>query len=850
MRSPNDKPETFCLDDLSKLPAALEPLTKEKRWVVWKWVKNKNGKWTKVPYKPHEPDQNAANDNPKTWGTFKEAVAVWKAGRADGIGFNLLDSERGAIDLDKCRDPETEAIAEWAQAILDRSPPDAYVEITVSGSGLRVIGATTGPKLQRKFTVNDGPGQYELFRSCGRYITISGLAFPERGERALANIDTVLDELEAEGDANKKAKKRGPGRPKGSKNKRELPRHLLPLLTADDPGPNKAVGDYQKRSAALFALLKLALAAGLAEDALVEVILDESRFKGKAIYEHCLKSGGEDYLRRQIARAAEEDLESKDGRKIIQIISGKLPQNVKAIERAIKTTDKCPVYRRGRHLVEPLFAFVHDPQTNRLVLETWLRPLNVPQLGNLVQKQAVEFQRWDKTAEIFAPVDWTSAQPILETLLDLQHADLPKVKGIITSPTMRGDGSLITAEGYDEATQLWHRKSPDLELPSIPEKPTRNEALNALKVFDDLFSEFQFAEKGNNKSVALAAILTAVLRAAFSNAPLLLFTAPEPRTGKSYLCLLISMIATGWPTIPTAGSRNTEEMEKRIETALLTGRQILYLNNLPDAVALTSVSLEQIASEGVVTIRKLGKLEDGLCDCRGATTVLLNGNNVTVSGALSERTLTCRLDAKMENPGERQFTHNPIQSVIKNRGAYLAAAFTIARAYIAAGSPKIEAKPFAGFDSWSRVVRDPLIWLGVPDPVATIESARALDPVRQELRALKNALLAVVGEGKNFDAAYLEGMANTYRPPPDNNPQSRPVLAWPELHQALLNTRGKIAAKSIGRKLMDFLDRIVDGYRIELVGPDPKRANTYVLKWCGEGPPPKRAKPEAEAEPF
>jgi putative DNA primase/helicase len=196
---------------------------------------------------------------------------------------------------------------------------------------------------------------------------------------------------------------------------------------------------------------KLALAYGFTEDPLVEIILDESRFKGKAIYEHVLKSGGEDYLRRQIERAMEEGLETPDGRTIIHIISGNLPKNVKAIERAIRNRDKCPVYRRGRALVEPLFAFVHDPQTNRRVLETWLRPLNVTQLGNLVQKQAVEFQRWDKNDGIFVRTDWTSAQPILETLLDLQHVDLPKVKGIITSPTMRGDGSLVTAEGYDEA---------------------------------------------------------------------------------------------------------------------------------------------------------------------------------------------------------------------------------------------------------------------------------------------------------------------------------------------------------------------------------------------------------------
>jgi hypothetical protein len=83
-------------------------------------------------------------------------------------------------------------------------------------------------------------------------------------------------------------------------------------------------------------------------------------------------------------------------------------------------------------------------------------------------------------------------------------------------------------------------------------------------------------------------------------------------------------------------------------------------------------------------------------------------------------------------------------------------------------------------------------------------------------------------------------MAETYRPPTDGSPQSRPVLAYPELNQALLNANGKISAKAIGNKLMRFRGTIVDGFRFELAVADAKTANKYKLVWCGEGEKPKR----------
>ena len=172
--------------------------------------------------------------------------------RFNGIGFNLLDCELGAIDLDKCRDPETGAIAAWALKFIERAPEDAYVETTVSGTGLRIIGTTSGASLHRKFEAGDGKGSFELYRrpQTGRYITISGLALPGRGNAPLPNIDALLDELLAEYDS-----KKHKADADSSHGRQDIPRHLLMMLHIPDAGGHPLrsrhrLGDTRNNSAA------------------------------------------------------------------------------------------------------------------------------------------------------------------------------------------------------------------------------------------------------------------------------------------------------------------------------------------------------------------------------------------------------------------------------------------------------------------------------------------------------------------------------------------------------------------------------------------------------------------------
>jgi hypothetical protein len=186
-------PRTHC-GDLADPPSALTPLCHQPHWVVWRWVKDRNGRWTKPPYRADHPDQFATNNDNRTWSTFRMAVSAVLAGHAHGIGFVITNTNIGAVDLDGCRDPQTGQIAGWAQEILNLAPT-SYHETTVSGTGLRIIGTTEGAPVHRRFSIRNGYDHagVEVYRNCVRYITVSGAQLGTC--TALPNIDACIDAI-------------------------------------------------------------------------------------------------------------------------------------------------------------------------------------------------------------------------------------------------------------------------------------------------------------------------------------------------------------------------------------------------------------------------------------------------------------------------------------------------------------------------------------------------------------------------------------------------------------------------------------------------------------------------------
>jgi hypothetical protein len=179
------------------LPEVLTPLTALPNWVIWRWKFSKRGKPTKVPYQPKRPAKKASITNSKTWSDFATAVAV--ADQANGIGFCLLGTEFGAFDADNCRDAASGTLQPWAQELVARA--GSYTEVTVSGTGLRIIGRATGPQIHRKQTVINN-STLETYRGAERYIAMTGNVLTG-APMELADLDNVMDEVVAELDNHK-----------------------------------------------------------------------------------------------------------------------------------------------------------------------------------------------------------------------------------------------------------------------------------------------------------------------------------------------------------------------------------------------------------------------------------------------------------------------------------------------------------------------------------------------------------------------------------------------------------------------------------------------------------------------
>jgi putative DNA primase/helicase len=90
---PKNKPAVLRVNP-DGIPAALKVAA---RWVLWKlvWKANKDGtgKWDKVPMTTT--GRGAKTNDPRTWSTFDDALAAYRTGRFDGIGFVLGDRFAG-----------------------------------------------------------------------------------------------------------------------------------------------------------------------------------------------------------------------------------------------------------------------------------------------------------------------------------------------------------------------------------------------------------------------------------------------------------------------------------------------------------------------------------------------------------------------------------------------------------------------------------------------------------------------------------------------------------------------------------------------------------------------------------
>ncbi|MGI4939846.1 MAG: hypothetical protein ACRYHQ_04650, partial [Janthinobacterium lividum] len=434
------------------------------------------------------------------------------------------------------------------------------------------------------------------------------------------------------------------------------------------------------------------------------------------------------------ARAARREkigalFDPSDTRPVIQIKAGVVDRLATEAEDVLIASGR-PVFQRGSALVRPV-TFEVPASRGRVTISAGLSQLTQPALID-TYAQIAQWEKYDKRSEAWLPADPSA----LVAAVHLSRAGawrVPPVAGVITTPTLRPDGTVLLEPGYDAATRLYYIPDPTLRLPPLIEQPTVRDAEIACEFLLDLIDGFPFVSDVS-KSVALSMLITPIVRGALSVVPLHAAKASTAGTGKSFLVDLACAISTGRPCPVASAAANIEETEKRLVGLLLAAFPIVSIDNLNGELG--GDVLCQAVERPLIRVRPLGSSE--IIEIESRACIFATGNGLRVTGDMVRRTLLAVLDANMERPELREFDRNPVAEVVADRGAYVAACLTIVRAYANAGNPG-QLPPLASFEDWSNIVRSALVWLGQADPCKSMEEAREDDPELTDMRMIMTA---------------------------------------------------------------------------------------------------------------
>lgn len=157
-------------NSITQLPKAIQTLTQYTQWVGWSYWLDDQNRPKKLPCNPLT-GTKAMSNNPKTWGTYQQAIDSVKKYGFEGIGFMFYPQNIPlvGIDLDNCLDDNGNP-SKLAQDVIDLI--GGYWEISPSGKGLHGLVLGQLPTGKRK---NAKMG-FEMYES-GRYFTITGNQF-------------------------------------------------------------------------------------------------------------------------------------------------------------------------------------------------------------------------------------------------------------------------------------------------------------------------------------------------------------------------------------------------------------------------------------------------------------------------------------------------------------------------------------------------------------------------------------------------------------------------------------------------------------------------------------------------
>lgn len=512
-----------------------------------------------------------------------------------------------------------------------------------------------------------------------------------------------------------------------------------------------------------------------------------------------------------------------DGQRLIRHDPGRLPDILDECEQALAENKDLNLFVQSGRLVR-IYPSDEDVLSGAGISRPrgaiTLHTVDGAHLVELLSKSAIH-KRYDARSESYKTID--CPRRVADSFLSRgNYPFLDDLSGFVEAATITPDGRVIDQPGYDEETGLFGAFKINFKSVSPKARPSRADAEKARDVLLNLIDEFPFVD--DDRSAALAGIITSLVRRVLPAAPMMAISAPTPGTGKTLIAETFAIIATGRRASVLSLGHDDAEAEKRLAGVLLAGDACILLDNIERP--LKGDLLCQVTTQQFVRLRPLGA--SGMLSIPTHALLVATGNNLSVVGDLKRRVVLIRLDAKKERPEQRRFKRDHLDCVFEQRNELIRAALEIPLAYLAASAPGIDGlHPLGGFEMWDKLVRRPLVWLGLTDPLKAAEGLRQQDPDLENMRMLFESWLDVFPRGEATAAEVVAaGTAGMMMGNVKDNPDLYDVLQ--------VICAEKINSRRVAGWLRSHRDRIVDGMRLEQAGID---GHQKIAKWkivkCG-----------------
>ena len=812
-----------------QIPASLK---KFDRWITWRHVdgdKRPLCKW----------------QDPANWKSYEDAVAeAENAGTY--VGFVLTDTPFMMVDLDNCLDGQDKQgrpnFRDWAEPILNElGEAQSYAQKSFSGTGINAIvhGSLDGANKKNDMAAavpGEKRQQVELYDD-GRWVAMVGVNMPSR---IISDdlSDSPTDESRAAIAATlaKVQELRIPPKPNTTSDDNKT------VFAPDASSPTVSDGNSDAARARAY-VSKIAHANGSRNNRLYEVVqhcrsfgCDETECRG--IASDWNTSGAEpidafEFDRTFQSAMSGKPFEEKENRPLASeplaaiardAMGNKKPGEILAppvyIDEDVAFSDRVTgivnaltklgwdsPWIRGTRLIETAIFVRGDElvSVGRTPRGLVIKPVTVESLADSISLacRTVVLKtrgKGDKKEIIQAAKD--PSDRLLRAIRELKDKSVFKpLKGIITTPTIRPDGSILQTPGYDESTGLIYE--PSMDFPLIPENPDSEDAFDAYHNLVDVVYDFPFVDEFA-KAAWATMVLTMIGRAAVEGpTPLFAVNGNIPGSGKTKLVNIASLIAHGRVTPARPYTDSDEEMSKVITSIVREDSPVALFDNLVKPIG--GAAIDGMLTSGFWTGRILGSSKmTGELEVN--TVWCCTGNNMQLAGDSHRRTLPIILDCPHESPETRSdFAHPNLEGYVRdNRAELVSNALTLLRYRFVCKLEDLEGKKMGSFESWCERIAGAVHAVSSLDPLMGMEATKAVD---RNAGALELAIAAIKECASDAGKQQMTA-TEIFRMYENECGRLR------SLDEFVNNTSARPSTRGLGRNLGKLINRPCNGERI------------------------------------